>query len=88
MELITNDKKNKLILNADNDGERRMFETCQLKGKRVFNPIVDWSDEQVWEFLNHYGCESNPLYYQDFKRIGCIGCPMARKRIQMFQFTR
>ena len=38
---------------------------------------MDWTTEDVWEFLHHYGCESNPLYQCGKKRIGCIGCPMA-----------
>lgn len=41
--------------------------------------LVDWTDNDVWEFLKYYGCEGNPLYQCGFKRIGCIGCPMAPK---------
>lgn len=67
--------KNKLILNSDNDESRRLFETCTIKGKRILNPIVDWSEAEVWEFLDHMGCASNPLYQDGYKRIGCIGCP-------------
>ena len=40
------------------------------------NPIIDWSDDDVWEFLHHYGCEANPLYQCGYGRIGCIGCPL------------
>ena len=54
----------------------------------MVNPIVDWSDEDVWEFLQHYGCESNPLYGCGFKRIGCIGCPMAGKHHREAEFER
>lgn len=42
----------------------------------MVNPIVDWTDDDVWAFLGHYGCKSNPLYQCGNKRIGCIGCPM------------
>ena len=35
------------------------------------NPIIDWSDADVWQFLNHYGCKSNPLYACGEKRVGC-----------------
>ena len=73
-------KVNSLILNADNDENRRLFETCQTKGKRVLNPIVDWTDDEVWDFLRYYGCESNPLYKNGYTRVGCIGCPMAGKK--------
>lgn len=69
-----------LILNNDNSEDRKLFENCQLKGKRVLNPIIDWSDDDVWEFLHYYGCESNPLYQCGYKRIGCVGCPMSYRR--------
>lgn len=68
-----------MILDDDNDESRQMVEHCYLTRKVTVNPIVDWTDEEVWEFLKHYGCRSNPLYECEFKRIGCIGCPMAGK---------
>ena len=65
------------VLNDDNDSSRRFVEMCYRTTSTMVNPIVDWSDEDVWEFLRHYGCKSNPLYECGFKRIGCIGCPNA-----------
>lgn len=75
----------RLTLNNDNDENRQLFENCKLHGKRVLNPIIDWTDEDVWEFLNYYGCKSNPLYECGYKRIGCVGCPMSYKRISQFE---
>lgn len=68
-----------IVLNDDNDASRRMVEQCYRTRKTMVNPIVDWTDRQVWDFLHHYGCRSNPLYEMGFCRIGCIGCPMAGK---------
>jgi phosphoadenosine phosphosulfate reductase len=62
------------VLNDDNDASRRFVEMCYRTTSTMVNPIVDWSDEDVWEFLKHYGCKSNPLYECGYKRIGCIGC--------------
>ncbi len=64
-----------LVMNDDNSESRRMVELCYRTNKTIVNPIVDWTDEDVWEFLRHNGCRSNPLYECGFKRIGCIGCP-------------
>lgn len=72
-------KQGGLIMNDDNDESRRMVEHCYRTTSTMVNPIVDWTDDDVWEFLRHYGCRSNPLYDCGFKRIGCIGCPMASK---------
>lgn len=68
-----------MILNDDNDENRRFVERCFRTRKTMVNPIVDWSNNDVWDFLKYYGCDSNPLYQCGFKRIGCIGCPMAGK---------
>lgn len=77
-----------IILNDDNDINRRMVEHCYRTRKTMVNPIVDWTDEDVWEFLAHYGCKSNPLYECGFKRIGCIGCPMAGRHLRLEEFRR
>lgn len=68
-----------LVLNNDNAETRRFVEHCYRTTDTMINPIVDWTDEDVWEFLHHYGCQSNPLYQCGMKRIGCVGCPMASK---------
>lgn len=68
-----------LVMNDDNDESRRMVEHCYRTTSTMVNPIVDWTDDDVWKFLRHYGCRINPLYDCGFKRIGCIGCPLASK---------
>ena len=80
VEVVTSKIKNKVILNADNDISRKLLDTCQVKGKRVLNPIIDWSDAEIWEFLSYYGCKSNPLYECGYKRVGCLGCPISRNQ--------
>lgn len=64
------------MLNDDNSESRRFVETCYRTSSTMINPIVDWTDEDVWEFLKHYGCKSNPLYECGESRVGCIGCPL------------
>lgn len=71
--------KTVLMLSMDSDEDRRTFETCQLKGKRICNPIVDWSDDDVWDYLQAERVDVNPLYEEGWKRVGCVGCPMAGK---------
>lgn len=58
-----------------------------MQSKVMINPIYDWEDADAWEFLKHYGVEGNPLYQCGFKRVGCIGCPMAGKS-RYFEFER
>ena len=64
------------VLNLDNSDNRRAVEFCYRTTTTLINPIIDWTDSDVWEFLNHYGCKSNPLYQCGQGRIGCVGCPL------------
>ena len=77
-ENYTRNKNQKIILNNDNDG-RLLFETCAVKGKRICNPIVDWLDRDIWDYIQSEHIPVNPLYEWGFRRVGCIGCPMAAK---------
>ena len=79
-EIFTKSKEQKVILNNDNDDRRRLFESCQTRSKHVCNPIVDWSDRDVWDYLYAEKIPVNPLYQMGFFRVGCIGCPMAGKQ--------
>lgn len=88
LEILHRDKEKKIILNNDNDEDRRLFETCALKGKRVCNPIIDWSDDDVWDYIRGNRIEINPLYQEGFKRVGCVGCPMTGTKSRQFEFAR
>lgn len=79
--------KGGLVMNMDNSPNRRLVEHCYRTTSTMINPIIDWTDDDVWTFLHHYGCASNPLYQCGKSRIGCIGCPMQsnKKRLQEFE---
>ena len=77
-----------MVLNDDNAETRRFVEHCYRTTSTMVNPIVDWTDEEVWEFLRHYGCAGNPLYQCGYGRIGCIGCPMQSGKRMKADFAR
>ena len=87
LEVITSKKDNSLILSNDNSEDRRLFESCQLKGKRVVNPIVDWKTDDVLDYIESEHICMNPLYGCGFSRVGCIGCPMAGKAGRESEFA-
>lgn len=72
-------KRGGIILNNDNDDARRVLETCYAKQKKMVNPIVDWEDADIWEFIRAENVPYCGLYDCGFKRLGCIGCPIAGK---------
>lgn len=66
-----------VMLNNDNDDSREIVEACYRYRKMVLNPIIDWEDDDVWEFIRTYRLRYCELYDQGYKRLGCIGCPMS-----------
>ena len=77
-----------VTLNYDDDPDRRIVEFCMRTGKAISNPIIDWTEEDVWEFLNSNGIQHCCLYDEGLKRLGCIGCPMGGAKKQRAEFER
>lgn len=88
MEVLHSNRQKSLILVNDNEEDRRLFETCQMKGKRVVNPIIDWKDNDVLDYAAVEKIHMNPLYCNGFHRVGCVGCPMASTKMRVMEFAR
>lgn len=39
-----------------------------------FNPIADWTNEQVWDYIRANNIIYNPLHDQNYPSIGCTYC--------------
>lgn len=50
------------------------------KDKLIVNPIIDWTEQDVWEFLHYMDLPSCELYDRGYNRVGCLFCPMASRR--------
>lgn len=87
-ENISSKKQERVSLMDDNDETRRLFENCAIKAKRTVNPIIDWSDEDVWDYIESEKIQVNPLYSCGFSRVGCVGCPMSGTAGRYSQFNR
>ena len=60
---------------------RNMVETCLKDGtKHYINIIIDWADDDVWDFIKQNKMPYCKLYDEGFKRLGCVMCPMNRTR--------
>ena len=68
-----------------NRGKRKLVETCYKdRTKTYVNPIIDWSENEIWGFIKSYKIPYCELYDQGFNRIGCLFCPMRyhKRRIE------
>lgn len=81
-------KKGGVILNMDNAPERRTVELCYRTNKTLVNPIIDWTDADVWEFIRAEDIPYCGLYDEGWTRLGCIGCPLAGVAHQKKEFAR
>lgn len=56
--------------------------------KTAVNPIIDWTDAEVWEFIRAEHIPYCGLYDCGFTRLGCIGCPMSQTKGRERDFAR
>ena len=78
---------------AENYKEPEMCRVYSAKEKvKVYRPILEWTDQDVAEFIKERNIKCHPLYYSGgqfdvTKRLGCMGCPLQsrKKRIQFFK---
>ena len=61
---------------------------CYKDHTTLINPIIDWTTDEVWEFIKEYKIPYCSLYDEGFKRLGCIGCPMGTKKMREYEFER
>lgn len=91
------------IRKAESSDRNRRYEEpteCRVYGRgkkkegvEAFYPILDWTDEDVVEFIEARGIMVHPLYYREDgtidpkRRLGCMCCPMMyyRKRRDFFK---
>ena len=54
----------------------QMVGQCIRRHKRILNPIIDWSDAEVWAFIHDQELDYCHLYDEGFTRLGCVLCPL------------
>jgi phosphoadenosine phosphosulfate reductase len=61
----------------------QMVASCQKRRQHLIRPLLDWKWADVWGFLYAQKIPHCELYDPpyNFKRIGCVGCPMAGRGV-------
>lgn len=57
--------------------DNRLVEWDENNGLLKLNPLIDWSEEQVWAYIRQNGVPYNKLHDQGFPSIGCQPCTRA-----------
>ena len=73
-------------------------EMCRAYSKkekvRIYFPILEWTNDDVAEFISERGIKCHPLYYDEYgnfhveRRLGCIGCPLSSQKHRREEFKR
>jgi len=40
------------------------------------NPIYDWNEHEIWDYIKSHDLPYNPLYDKGYRRVGCWCCPL------------
>lgn len=65
--------------NTEGAYDCRFITKAKRKEDLICNPIYKWTDSEIWEYIEDRNMKHNPLYDKGFRRVGCIGCPLASK---------
>lgn len=45
--------------------------------KLTVNPLLEWTEQDIWDYIHENNLPINPLYTKGYSRVGCLFCPMA-----------
>jgi len=54
----------------------KKVEIDERRGIVKVNPIADWTDRDVWNYLHEHELPYNPLHDQGYESIGCAPCTL------------
>ncbi len=60
-------------------GETQMIEWDSNNQLIKINPLINWTEKEVWDFIHKNGIPYNKLHDQGFPSIGCQPCTRAIK---------
>ncbi len=53
----------------------------------IVNPIYEWSNHDVWEFIEDRKLKYCKLYDMGYSRVGCVGCPLGGSKSMEKEFA-
>ena len=82
-------KSKKDGVNITNADQEQTLGCISGKESILISPIIHWTEQDVWEFLNKVmEVPHCPLYDEGWHRIGCIGCPMSSAKQKQIENIR
>lgn len=83
-EEFENYRNDKLSIISQKKGKQVQSGCISGKDTIIINPIIDWTEKDVWYFLNNIAkVEHCELYDKGVSRVGCLFCPMKKRKLIM-----
>ena len=83
-EEFENYRNDKLSIISQKKGKQVQSGCISGKDTIIINPIIDWTEKDVWYFLNNIAkVEHCELYDKGVSRVGCLFCPMKNRKFIM-----
>lgn len=57
--------------------DMQIVEWDENSGMLKVNPLIDWSEDDVWNYIDKHGIPFNPLHKKGYPSIGCQPCTRA-----------
>ncbi len=64
---------------SDTRINNKIIEYDDINDLIKINPLINWSEKDVWDYINKKNIPYNPLHDKGFKSIGCQPCTRAVK---------
>ncbi len=71
----------------DDNWDCTLIKSMKDNKDTMVNPIYEWFDEDIWNYIISEKIKVNPLYSKGYSRVGCIGCPLANHNARMKAFN-
>ena len=82
-------KSKKDGVNITNADKEQTLGCISGKESLLISPIIHWTEQDVWEFLNKVmEVPHCSLYDEGWRRLGCIGCPMSSTKQKQIENLR
>src|SRR5690606_6170939 len=70
---ITGQRREQSVTRSD----LALHEHDEARGISKYNPLFDWSEQEIWAYVEQYSVPVNALHYQGYPSIGCDPCTKA-----------
>ena len=86
-EAVEDAREQKIPLETKSPWDCTFIRNAKENKNEIVNPIYEWSNSDVWEYIRDRGIKYCELYDMGYSRVGCIGCPLGGSKSMEKEFA-